>query len=130
MASTHKQVLQFEWDQDKKEDAQATNYLGWLKANIKVPKNTEFYNTSLKPNLLNTELEGLKIRGTSDVALVSSASAESPLVATGMIVGFELKKAVEDHHIYQAILQLLTGDPMSEYEFTCCDFSNPVTGYY
>ena len=63
VASTHKQVLQFEWDQDKKEDAQATNYLGWLKANIKVPKNTEFYNTSLKPNLLNTELEGLKIRG-------------------------------------------------------------------
>ena len=33
-----------------------------------------------------------------------------------MIIGFDLKKTVEDRNIYQAILQLLTGDPMSQYE--------------
>ena len=81
-------------------------------------QNTQFYNTSSKQNLLNTVLQGPKIHGTSDVALVSNSSVKGRIVATGMIIGFELKKTIEDHNIYQAILQLLTGHPMSRYELT------------
>ena len=49
---------------------------------------------------------------------MDTASVNTQLVATGIIIGTELKKAVEEKHNKQAILKLVAASHMSGYPVT------------
>jgi hypothetical protein len=53
------------------------------------------------------------IRGNTDAAIVTLASLKTEMYNTGLCILFELKKKVEEQHIYQALCQLVLANVLS-----------------
>ena len=105
---TTKPIQSFTWG-DKKEDTHAQGYLGWLKSNINLPPDVEFYTASSNATLLNTTLASsqMNFNGTLDVAIVDSKNVISGNIIGGIRVGIETKKMVKNTDAMQVIAELI-----------------------
>jgi hypothetical protein len=108
---TTKPIQSFTWG-DKKEDAHAQGYLGWLKSNINLPSDVEFSTASSNTILLSTTVASslMNLSGTLDVAIVDSKNVKSGNFIGGIRVGIELKKMVKNDNAMQVIAELITAN--------------------
>jgi len=114
--SKHFKVKSFCWNTHK-EDVQSEAYMKWLNKNISLPSGVQIIKTSSMPTLLSTANASLpyNINGTLDVAIVDEKNIKLRNILGGMRLGIELKKAVCDNSIHQAILELIAANIYSEY---------------
>ncbi|CAG8610625.1 6669_t:CDS:2, partial [Paraglomus brasilianum] len=113
-------VKHFRWTQ-KTERGHANNYIEWLRNNINLPEDCEYYDASATPGLLSTTIDALpfNITGTVYIAVVDKKNIRSGNVAGGLRIGIEVKKSVEaSTHSIQAVMELVTANIYSEYPVT------------
>ncbi|CAG8600038.1 4425_t:CDS:2, partial [Paraglomus occultum] len=113
-----KDIDAFKWD-DRVEKEQSDRYLPWLRQNISLPREVEWYDVAKKNHLLDV-IESpylpFQVKGTADVAIIDRPYIRNALYSAGLRFLFELKKQVEDSHSLQAMAQLVVADIHSNYQ--------------
>ena len=87
-------------------------YISYLKRNINVPNESDFYDVKSRKTLLSIKYDVLpfEISGTTDVVIATKCSAAGHLLSRGIQVGFKLKKNIQDSDVPQAIGQVFTAN--------------------
>ncbi|CAI2193165.1 4158_t:CDS:2 [Funneliformis geosporum] len=103
----------FQWD-DRPEREQKDRYLPHLRKILQISKyrKLEIYDTTRHINFLSMSTDILPIRlvGTTDATVVDRFSISSRIPQHHIRILFELKKFINDGHLYQALAELTYGD--------------------
>ncbi|CAI2174942.1 14884_t:CDS:2 [Funneliformis geosporum] len=103
----------FQWD-DRPEREQKDRYIPHLRKILQISKyrKLEIYDTTSHINFLSMSTDILPIRlvGTSDATVVNRFSISSRIPQHHIRILFELKKFINDGHLYQALAELTSGD--------------------
>ncbi|KAF0368610.1 crinkler family protein [Gigaspora margarita] len=112
---TSKKVQPFQWD-EQAEDKHAEKYLSFLNRTMSIPSESMWYNPVSNKQFLSVDIYALpfSIKGTADVVVTKKAFFKTRNVVGGIQVVFKLKKKIEDHHVPQAIGELIVANILSE----------------
>jgi hypothetical protein len=103
----------FQWD-DRPERDQKDRYMPHLRKLLQISKyrKLEIYDTSDHNNFLSisTDILPIRLAGTTDATVVDRFSVSSRIPQNHIRILFELKKSVNDGHLYQALAELTAGD--------------------
>lgn len=92
-------------------------YLSYLKSNITLTSEIDWYDPKPKKDLLFLDDEALpfSVSGTTDVIIADKLFAKVHDMRNGIHVGFEIKKKIQDSHIHQAIGELIIANIISQF---------------
>jgi hypothetical protein len=120
--------VQFVWDEpienqqaEDQKDLQGRvikrGYMSYLADNISISSTLVWYDPKSKKDLLNVDNVSLpySISGTIGVLVMDESFYNVLDYRSGIQAGFELKKTVEDHHVNQAIAELIVTNILSNY---------------
>eukprot|EP00301_Raphidiophrys_heterophryoidea_P008151 c13066_g2_i3.p1 GENE.c13066_g2_i3~~c13066_g2_i3.p1 ORF type:complete len:324 (-),score=53.14 c13066_g2_i3:167-1138(-) len=96
----------FTWDMSRTESAQINDCMAWMKANLPLGRENQFFDTSSQR--IEFHLDNTKYSGSPGVVGITpelSVRAKRSLIDVRVI--FELKKEVNNAHIRQAAMQLI-----------------------
>ena len=85
---------------------EAGDYLEWLPGGT---NNKQLLSLTGREDVLHYH----NIRGNTDAAVITRASRKAKSARIGLCMLFELKRGVEDRHIYQALCQLMLANTLS-----------------
>jgi hypothetical protein len=105
---------------DQTEAQQTPACMSWLQSVVKLPRDKVFVDVRKQADLLNVSTASapwlpFSLKGTSDVAIVDRPCVAGRVVSRGLLVLFELKKAVRTHDVQQALAQLIAADVHSRF---------------